>query len=269
VVTEVPDYLLERSRERRDALGLGGDDGGVAPAPAADAGGGGAAPAPTAAAPVASAPAADVAVIEEPPEPDPAWVTAARTRPKIPMWVMPILILLPLWAYVYVAFLDEGAAASPTELGGELYAASGCVGCHGAAGDGGIGWPLWEGESILTFPDVAPMINWIRLGSARLEAELGAPAPYGDQDRPGGGRDTGQRSAQMNGFGGSLSPSEIYALTRYVRETLSGEELSEAQLQARDVVYESLTEFGEVSIDEELSSLDVDVDNLIGTTGGG
>ena len=72
----------------------------------------------------------------------------------------------------------------------------------------------------------------------------------------------------MNGFGGSLSPSEIFALARYVRETLSGEELSEAQLQARDLLYESLTEFGEVSIDEELASLDVDVNELIGEAGG-
>ena len=73
-VTEIPEHLLKRSKERRGALA--GETGDAAPAaPAASA------PAVAKAAPVAAAPAAP-----PPPKPDPAYVTAAKTRKKIPFW---------------------------------------------------------------------------------------------------------------------------------------------------------------------------------------
>ena len=265
-MTEVPEYLLERSRSRRQALGLGGDDDGDGPAAAA---GGGAEVAttdrPAAAAP-AAAPAAAVVVVEEPPAPDPEWVVAAKTRQKIPMWVLPVLFILPFWAYVYVAFLGENAEAGPLEVGQQVFVAQGCAGCHGATGAGGIGQVLWQGEVLLTFPDVASQMEWIQRGSVSFEEEFGAPAPYGDPDRPGGQHNTGQLGSQMNGFGGNLTPAELYAVTRYVRETLSGEELSEEELFARDITFEELLALGDVTTDSELATLGVDIHGLMEET---
>jgi mono/diheme cytochrome c family protein len=265
-VTEVPDYLLERSRSRRQALGLLGDDEGGAPAAPA---GGGAVAAPerpaAAAAPAAAAPA-DVVVVEEPPPPDPDWVVAAKSRHKIPMWVLPVLFVLPFWAYVYVAFLGETAEQGPLEVGQEVYTAQGCAGCHGATGAGGIGQVLWQGEVLLTFPDVASQMEWIQLGSVGFEEQFGAPAPYGDPDRPGGQRNTGELGSQMNGFGGNLTPAELYAVSRYVRETLSGEELTEEELVLRDVMFEELAALGDVTTEAELAALGTDIHGLMEET---
>ena len=100
-MAEVPEYLLQRSRERRAALGLAPSGGGEAPAPAAPAEGGeagapaAATPATTeAAAPATTAPAAAPAVPE--PEPEPVYFEPPAARSGIPAWVVPVLALLPI-----------------------------------------------------------------------------------------------------------------------------------------------------------------------------
>ena len=101
-MTEVPEHLLKRSRDRRAALGLGGGDGG-------DSGGGGEAAAPASSAssavePVApSGAAARPAAVEPlevaaPPRRVPKYVRASLERKRIPLWVMPVLAFLPIWA---------------------------------------------------------------------------------------------------------------------------------------------------------------------------
>ena len=243
-MTEVPEYLLERSRERRQALGLGDDGGTAAPSGGGDdapAGGPGAeveaAPAP------AAAPAEVVEAPPAPPEPEPPWVEAARTRHRVPMWVMPVLFLLPLWAYVYVAFLgSEATAEGALVTGAELYVSSGCSGCHGGGGGGGVGWQLSEGEVLLTFPEIAPMMDWI----SRATDGYGTGTTIGDPDRPGGPHIVGQvdyvanETVVMPAFGEELTPAELFAVTRYVRETLSGEELTPDEELARDELFDNL-----------------------------
>ena len=155
-MTEVPEYLLERSRERRRALGLLGDDGG-APAASSD---GGASPAPVAAAPAPVAAAAPAAVESkpEPPKPDSPEVAAAKSRHKIPMWVLPVLFLLPVWGITYVQMMADEEVTEVTALseGAQVYNARGCAGCHGAGGGGGVGYPFIEGSVLLTFPTIDP-----------------------------------------------------------------------------------------------------------------
>lgn len=242
-MTEVPDYLLERSRERRRALGLGDDGAPAAAASGDDAETAGATPsAAVEAAPAAAAPA-EVEVPPPPPEPDPPWVDAARTRHKVPMWVMPVLFLLPVWAYVYVAFLgSEATAEGALVTGAELYVSQGCSGCHGGGGGGGVGWQLNDGEVLLTFPEIDPMMDWI----SRASEGFGTGAVIGDPNRPGGPHIVGEvnyvpnPSVVMPSFGGELTPAELYAVTRYVRETISGEELEAEEELLRDETFDNL-----------------------------
>ncbi|NOX28581.1 MAG: c-type cytochrome [Actinobacteria bacterium] len=232
-MTEVPDYLLERSRERRRALTGGGDgDGGDAgPAAATPAAVKSAAPV----AALATAAAAPAAV--EPPKPDDPWVAAAKSRHKIPLWILPVLFLLPLWAIVYVQLLGENEVEAVTALstGAGIYASSGCAGCHGAAGGGGVGYQLSEGEVLKTFASARDMIPWITAGTE----DWGIGNAIGDPNREGGARLAGDR-APMPGFGASLTEADVFAVARYIREQLSGEELDAEEIEALDLEWEEL-----------------------------
>jgi mono/diheme cytochrome c family protein len=227
-VTDVPEHLLQRSRERRAALGLGGGDaGGAAPTPPA--GDAPAAEAPAAKAPAKAAPAAApvAAAPPPPPPPPPPYVTAAQSRPKIPVWAVPVLAFLPIWGILYGFGLTE--PAEPLEpqlaLGQQVYTQ--CAGCHGAQGQGGTGRPLVDVE--LTFPDWRDHAAWTRQGSDAV----GAGNPYGDPDRPGGQHISQQGWPPMPAFP-NLTDEEIIAVVRYEREVLGGEEepeLAEADAQ--------------------------------------
>jgi mono/diheme cytochrome c family protein len=218
-VTEIPEHLLRRSRERRAALGQG--DGG-APVASTDEGGtseSAASPAATpattqAAAAPAPVEAAPPAVVDEPPSPMALADQAAR-RSRVPMWAAPVLVVLPMWAFLYAGAFGERHKAGPVDplvLGQQVYSANGCSGCHGASGEGGVGPALKGGDAKVTFPDEADHISWVKTGSAPF-----AGKPYGDPNRPGG-----QRMAKglMPGFAGTLSQQQIEAVVKYEREKL-------------------------------------------------
>jgi mono/diheme cytochrome c family protein len=223
-LTEVPEHLLRRSRERREALGLssGGGDAGAAPAPEpADAGAVEKAEAPAAAAP-AAAPVAAEPPPPPPPEPLPPYVEAAQRRKRIPVWVAPVLVALPLWAVIYAGSLGvhEGETDPVLAEGGQIYAAQ-CAACHGPQGQGLGNFPqLSGGEVLLTFPDRSEQVEWVRLGSVGW----GIGEPYGDPDREGG-----QRTADpgMPGFENTLDDEQLLAVVRYTREVLNDEETDE------------------------------------------
>jgi mono/diheme cytochrome c family protein len=226
-VTEVPEHLLRRSRERRAALGLGGGEGGPPPSEgesaAAPEGTSAAAPvrAEDAAAPAAMAPAAPPAPLE-PPKPPPPYVAAAMARPKVPKWAIPVLAALPLWALVYAGslYVPSKADTDPVLKEGESIYAVQCSGCHSGDGSGGQGRPLSNGEVLLTFPDPADHIAWVEGGSE----SVGAGNPYGDPNRPGGQHIAEETAGgPMPAFGDVLSEDEIVAVVRYEREVLSGE----------------------------------------------
>ena len=242
-MTEVPEYLLERSRQRRIDLGLLEDDGSGGTAAATET--------PDSATLANSGPSnADViaaakadAKLELQAEPgiEPLWVSAARSRTRIPMWALPVMFFLPLWAFVYVK-LTEPPPEPVTAIteGAATYAAR-CVSCHGGAGagseGGGVGRPLYNGEVLLTFPRLeTDMLHWLEVGSEGI----GIGNSYGATDRPEGVHISGETGANMPGFGGTLSEYKIYSVARYIREILSGEQVSDEEVAARDAKWEAL-----------------------------
>ena len=215
-MTEVPEHLLERSRQRRAALGLGGGD--AAPAATPDAGTSAATPA---AAPATTA-AATPAAAPEPaapaaPEPVPPYVEAALRRKKVPVWALPVIALLPLWAFLYVGSLSqpEVEVEGQLALGETIYAQ--CAGCHGAGGGGGAGRQLSNGEVLATFPTIDGQLEFVAVGTAGFQGK-----PYGNPDRAGG-QHIGGSYGNMPAFIGTLTPEELLAVVRHERETLGGE----------------------------------------------
>jgi mono/diheme cytochrome c family protein len=220
-MTEVPEHLLRRSRERREALGLdagGGGEGAASPpaeAPAA-APAGSSVPATTAAAEVAAPAAAAVApvVVEEPPA-EPAYIRLnEKRRSKNPIWVMPVLVGLPLWAFFYAFAFSPPKKAGPVDpvvLGAQVFRGS-CASCHGAAGEGGTGPKLAGGEAKLTFPDINDHISWVKTGSGSFTGQK-----YGDPNREGGQH--GPAKGIMPSFS-SLPDASIRAVVQYEREKL-------------------------------------------------
>jgi mono/diheme cytochrome c family protein len=210
-MTEIPEHLLKRSRERRAAIGGGDAGSGPEEAPAAE-GSGAAAPATAeGAAPAAPVPAA-AAVPAEPEPPRPLSVPVQRyyARRRIPWWAMPVLAALPLWAYVYQGTLEPPAAGEndPLTLGGQLYGS--CASCHGGGGGGGVGPALSGGAVLSTWPDYRDHMMWVRLGS-----EGWPSSTYGANDLPKNG---GMPPHPQ------LTDEELAQVVLYERQELSGEE---------------------------------------------
>jgi len=223
-MAQVPEYLLQRSRERRAALGLPPSGGGEAP-PAAPAEGGeagapaaaeGGVPAPAeAAVPAAATAAAAPAVVE--PEPEPVYFEPPAVRSGIPAWVVPVLALLPIWAFAYLGALNPPSSAAPVltpiQQGAQVFAKN-CSPCHGAQGEGGIGPRLAGGEAKLTFPNPADHIAWVDTGS--ISKAKGTA--YGDPSRPGGQHTV--KVAGMPAFKGTLTDTEIQDVVQFERDGL-------------------------------------------------
>lgn len=166
-----------------------------------------------ASAPAPSAPSAPAAPAQ-PDVPLPEYVTDPGPRSGIPVWMMPILLLVPLWAIVYVGAFGERTHAelTGTALGAQVFTQN-CAACHGASGQGGVGPKLQGGEAKLTFPNEADHIAWVENGSASHKGQ-----PYGDPNRPGGPHVAA--SGGMPAFGGKLTPAQIQAVVLYERNSL-------------------------------------------------
>lgn len=218
-MTEIPEHLLRRSRERRAALGLGGGDAGgdgeQAALPAKSA-------APTAAAPAkaagTSAPAKKAAVAVEEPVEVVTYVAPPKGphKSRIPLFVMPVLIGLPLWAAFFPSAFSNHhkvTITDPVQLGAIVYQGN-CATCHGAHGEGGVGPALHGGESKLTFPQIADQIAWVNNGSMGLSPNQ----PYGDPNRTGGQHKASKND--MPAFKGTLSPTQIMDVVLYERSSL-------------------------------------------------
>ncbi len=226
-VTEIPEHLLKRSRERRAAIGQGGDEGAAASdAPAA------ATPATTAkaAAPAAAAssgpPARTAPASPEapkPPKPDPIYVTAAKQRRKVPWWAMATLGLMPVWGLMYLRAVTEPPVVveGPLGIGAEEYGA--CAACHGANGGGGVGYAFSGGEVLATFPNIEDQLRYVYWGTG--EYNLAAVEVYGDPEREGGPHLTnglGVMPQQGSAAGGGLTDYEILGVVCHERYALGG-----------------------------------------------
>jgi len=225
-VTEIPEHLLKRSRERRAALGLGDDDGGSSgETPAAKAPATTAAAAPAAAAPAAPAgrAAAPEPAAPPPPKPDSPTVAAYKRRRRIPFWAMAALGTLPLWAFLYARALTEQPveAAGPIGIGTEVYAS--CASCHGGGGGGGVGYPFVNGSVLDTFPHIEDQLRFVYFGTSSYQ--LAGVDVYGNPDRPGGPHVTGDRGImpqQGSTAGGDLTDAEILSVVCHERYDLGG-----------------------------------------------
>lgn len=230
-MTEIPEHLLKRSRERRSAIGQGGDAAATdAPAAAVEKS---ASATPAAAAPAPTGPAARTAAAEpaapKPPKPDPPYVVAAKQRRKVPFWAMATLSLMPVWGFMYIRALTDGGevAEGPLAGGAEIY--SNCASCHGGGGGGGVGYPFTEGEVLKTFPNIEDQVRYVYYGTEQYN--LAGIEVYGSPDREGGPHVTGNQGV-MPGFGGQLSQYEIVEVICHERYTLGGADPTDEQYAA-------------------------------------
>lgn len=230
-MTEIPEHLLRRSRERRAALG-GGE--GSEPAATAGVSATAAAAAKTAEVPGGApvpvpveggrAPAVRQgggggtgAVTQAPTgveEPE-AGLRLGPTRTKIPVWMMPVLAALPLWGIVYLGAFgsrDKAAANDPVTRGAGIFAAN-CSSCHGASGQGGVGPKLAGGEVLKTWPNVADHVNWVHTGGAPFVGKA-----YGAQGHTVPANNIMPAFGQAQG--GSLTDAQIQDVVAYERAGL-------------------------------------------------
>ena len=206
-MAEIPEHLLRRSKERRAALSgeapPEGEAAAAAASPAPEA-----KPAATAAAPSAAPPPAMPTLAPQPQQPAVADIPPSRAR--LPYWVMPLVPAVLIFGFFYVNGFQPRAVEGPTDplvLGAELYRSQGCSGCHGGAGEGGVGPKLSEGESLLSFPEEQDQVDWVKGGSQPKIGQV-----YNARGRVAAGG--------MPGFGGQLSDEEIEAVVLYEREKL-------------------------------------------------
>jgi mono/diheme cytochrome c family protein len=229
LVTEIPEHLLRRSKERRAALsGEGGAEateqaaatvaetprasppvpaGSATPETQAGAGGGG--------------PATGVPAVAATPAPAPR---IGPTRPGVPIWIMPVLVALPLWGIIYLGAFGSRAKANssdPVTVGGSLFLAN-CSSCHGAGGDGGVGPALSGGEVLRVWPKVADHVKWVQTGGAPYVGKtIGV-----NQKIPVPANNVMPAFSQANG--GTLTDAQIAQVVCYERVAFGGEKESVA-----------------------------------------
>jgi mono/diheme cytochrome c family protein len=221
-VTEIPEHLLKRSQAAK-AKATGAEAPADAPAAATPATSETTAVA-KAAAP--AAPAKPAAPVGPPPrKPDSAVVAAAKARKKIPFWAMATLSLLPLWVFMYARGLTpkEPVVHGPLGEGAEIFSGN-CGSCHGAQGQGGVGYQMSGGEILKTFPNIEDQLRFVYNGTQPYE--LAGVQIYGDPNRPGGPHITHAKgvmpgqSDQVSG--GSLTDAQILAVVCHERYTVGG-----------------------------------------------
>ncbi len=147
------------------------------------------------------------------------YVTAAKTRKKIPFWAMATLSLMPVWAFMYVRALTESPDVShgPLGVGAEVYGS--CASCHGATGGGGVGYAFAGGSVLDTFPVIQDQMRYVYFGTEGFNAA--GVEVYGNPDRPGGAHVAGALNV-MPAFGPQISQAEIVAVVCHERYTLGG-----------------------------------------------
>ncbi len=255
-MTEIPEHLLKRSRERRAAMG-GGDGGSQEGGDAGSGTSSSAAPAQAASAAPAPSMPAHPAPAEEPPPPPPSpMVQAHQRRRKIPFWAMPVLIALPLWAYVFQRTLEPPpkGEGGPAALGAELFASNGCAGCHGATGGGGVGPAFTGGAIYQTWPSFVDHFHWVRLGSAGWTQQYGDT--YGATDKPVGGG--------MPGFGpDQVTDGQLAAIILHERLDLGGADPNPEDTAQLEQVATLLLDNPDMTFEEALAEVGVDTSGTI------
>jgi len=157
----------------------------------------------------------------KPPARVPPYVQAALTRKKIPYWVLPVLIMLPIWGIVYALTLDAptSAVAGPLATGASEFTT--CASCHGGGGVGGVGPRLAGGAVLTQFPNIQDHLEWVMDGSAGFKAQ--GRLTYGTKK-------TSVDAGVMPGWATQLDANHLIGVVRYERETLSAQKVTQADL---------------------------------------
>lgn len=139
-------------------------------------------------------------------------MTAGAQKPGVPFWAVPVLVAVPIWAWVYVGTLAPTERSAYETVGADLYAAH-CAACHGSEGEGRTGPRLADGAVFETWPSFEDHIEWVQVGGAgwleRHGLTYGAPGKT-------------VHGAAMPAFGGRLSEQEIVHVVLYERTVLAG-----------------------------------------------
>lgn len=219
-MTEIPEHLLNRSKAAKAAAKGGSKD-----APAASTGDATpvAAATPAESLPTESVPTESLPNLDpepEPAEPEPVYVTASKRRTRIPVWALPVVAALPVWAISFAGTMQQPDVEDPLFVESTLfYSDAGCSGCHGAAGGGGTGYGLANGSVLETFPNPIDQMVHVARGSAAILDES-----YGGE-RADGRRVSGALG-QMPAQAGQISLVELELIVFHERATLSGEDTS-------------------------------------------
>ena len=132
---------------------------------------------------------------------------------------------------------------------------SGCSGCHGAEGGGGIGPAFADGEVHVSFTSLEDQIVWIAKGSALVGT--GNTYTSADSARPRA------VAGQMPGYGSeganSLNAEDIIAVTLYERTQFEPGESGERDLLLASTLNE-LIETGELELPEEFDGATLTAD---------
>lgn len=241
-VTEIPEHLLKRSKAAKAAK-----SGEAPPADAAEATSSAVEPAAAATPAPAAAPVPDV-VAE--PEPEPAkvapYVEKYEARKKMPFWIIPVLLTLPVWAAMYVGTLERVPQGLTGLLGeGEhLYVESGCAGCHGAEGGGGIGPAFSDGEVHVSFTAIEDQMLWVLQGSAVVGT--GNTYTSADSARPRAVSGGAQMPGYSAGNSSELDMEQLLAVVLYERTHFDPDPVEVARDLSLTAQMDEMIESGEL-----------------------
>ena len=249
-MSEIPEHLLKRSKQAKAAK-LGGeaptetDSSTTAVTPSA-----GASAVQSSAPAEVVIPTADLPYLEPEPETnqeEPEYITAAKSRKKIPMWALPAVAGLPIWAWGFAGTIQEPEREDPLFIeAAAWYSDKGCSGCHGANGGGGLGYAFTGGSIVETFPEPIDHIVHVARGSADISGQ-----EYGGE-RSDGRRVSGSRG-NMPGQLENLSLEELEAIVFHERAVLSDEDTSSPEYQEWiDHMREAVESGSETEIDLDL-----------------
>ena len=226
-MSEIPEHLLRRSRSAKASKG-GGDAGESAPEASASVPAATAATTPAAAAAVpANLPNLDPEPV--PAKPEPHYVVAARKRRKVPVWALPVVAALPLWAFFYPGTMQQPAREDPLfSEGTTLFNQKGCSGCHGADGGGGTGYQLSGGSVLQTFPSPIDQMVHVARGSQAIQGQQYGAVRKDGTRRVAGAKGTGQMPAQEK----QMTLLELQLVILHERALLSGEDQTTTEYKA-------------------------------------
>ncbi len=219
-MTEIPEHLLKRSRAAKGKGDAPAASDSTAVTPTAAAESAPAAAGPPAIAAAAAAVPADSPAPQAPPEP--AYIVAANNRKKIPLWALPLVAALPIWAIAFAGTMQQPEVEDPLFTGAEevYLVEGGCSGCHGGAGGGGVGYKLSDGSVTETFPEPIDQMVHVARGSSAIQGES-----YG-AERADGTRESGATGNNMPAFEETLTLLQLELAIFHERAVLSGEDTS-------------------------------------------